>query len=323
MFRVAVVLSVVAPLLAGCGSDSDSDDGGSDPLVVTSPDSITATGLYADAALTQLGPGVHEYRPEFELWSDGADKRRFVFLPEGEQIDNSDADNWVYPAGTKLWKEFVVDGLRVETRFMEKLEDGSWELVAYAWNDAQSDADMLPEGASDVAGTSHDIPKAGQCQDCHRGMVDTVIGFSQLLLSHDGALFGVAELAAEDRLSSSPPQTRVPGDGATREALGYLHANCGNCHNSRADNPLDLWLESDGLGSPEDTTIHRTAVGQATNADSVPGMNSTTIVAPGDPGGSLLYLRMQTRAEGKMPWLGSEQADEEGLAIVASWIQAL
>src|SRR3954451_12548637 len=84
------------------------------------PKTLSDTGLFADPQNERLGPGVVAYRPQFELWSDGASKRRWIFVPEGARIDSTDMDAWLFPPGTKLWKEFTRDGVRVETRLLYK-----------------------------------------------------------------------------------------------------------------------------------------------------------------------------------------------------------
>ena len=76
------------------------------------PARLTETGLYADLRADALAPGVLPYRPQFELWSDGASKRRWISLPPGTRIDTSDMDSWQFPEGTKLWKEFSRDNVR-------------------------------------------------------------------------------------------------------------------------------------------------------------------------------------------------------------------
>src|SRR5688572_10898868 len=78
----------------------------------TPPRTLECTGLYADLSTKQLAVGVREYAPAVELWSDGADKRRFIALPAGKQIDASNPSEWKFPVGTKLWKEFSVTGKR-------------------------------------------------------------------------------------------------------------------------------------------------------------------------------------------------------------------
>ena len=53
--------------------------------------------------------------PTEALWSDGAVKRRFIYLPPGTTIDTTNMDEWVFPVGTKFWKEFSVDGRKLRT----------------------------------------------------------------------------------------------------------------------------------------------------------------------------------------------------------------
>jgi hypothetical protein len=129
----------------------------------TSARSLADTGLYADLGAGTLAPDVTPYRPQFELWSDGAAKERWLHLPPGTQIDSSDMDAWVYPVGTKLWKQFSRDGVRVETRMLEKLAPGEWDMVAFAWTDDGLDARSVPEGRRDAGGTGHDIPGEDDC----------------------------------------------------------------------------------------------------------------------------------------------------------------
>ena len=105
------------------------------------------------------------FLPRFELWSDGATKRRWMRLPPGTQIDTKDPDSWQFPNGTRFWKEFTRDGVRVETRFLQKVRDApeDWVAGGYLWNDDQSDATLSTAGAVDALGTGHDVPAAGRC----------------------------------------------------------------------------------------------------------------------------------------------------------------
>src|SRR5262245_1382724 len=120
-----------APLDAG--TDAPIDDAGSiadaqpdarptpgDEFV--GPDVLSETGLYADLATGELAAGVMPYTVRFELWADDATKQRWLFLPPGTQIDTSDPDRWELPIGTRAWKEFRAEGVRVETRFLTKVE---------------------------------------------------------------------------------------------------------------------------------------------------------------------------------------------------------
>jgi hypothetical protein len=70
------------------------------------PATLSCTGLYADIATKTLAQGVRSYQPAVPLWSDGAQKARWIELPPGTQIDASDPSEWTFPVGTKVWKEF-------------------------------------------------------------------------------------------------------------------------------------------------------------------------------------------------------------------------
>ncbi len=81
---------------------------------------LSQMGLYSDIPAQELAQGVIPFEPAHVLWADGADKRRFLKLPPGTQIDTSDMDHWQFPVGTKVFKEFALNGQRLETRMIER-----------------------------------------------------------------------------------------------------------------------------------------------------------------------------------------------------------
>ena len=117
-----------------------------DAAVGELPERLSATGLFAGQEAESLAPDVRSFRPRFELWSDGASKRRWIWLPPGTRIDSSDMDAWQFPVGTKLWKEFTRDAVRVETRLLERRPSG-WIGLAYLWQNEGRDATAAPFGA--------------------------------------------------------------------------------------------------------------------------------------------------------------------------------
>jgi mono/diheme cytochrome c family protein len=289
---------------------------------------LSGTGLYADLPGDVLADDVIEYQPEFALWSDGAVKRRFAIIPEGTTIDTSDPDAWVYPVGMRVFKEFTRDGVRVETRMLQKRGPGDWLMVAYLWAEDGSEAMALEGEVRDALGTMHDVPDREGCDNCHGDAPDVLLGFTAIQLDHDLGGANVSSLAADGWLSDPPAVSLdIPGDETTRAALGYLHANCGNCHRDGSDNPLRLWLETDGLDAPESTATYATSIGVPSMTDDpLADTDATQIVAPGDPSSSLLHIRMLRRGRspgGGMPWLGTEIVDDEGAAAVAAWISSL
>ncbi|MDH5671588.1 MAG: hypothetical protein OEZ06_05520 [Myxococcales bacterium] len=307
------------------GSDASSDasgDASSDSEAL--PTTLHETGLYADASGQQLAPGVMEFAPAYPLWSDGADKARWLYLPEGSTIDGSDIDSWRFPVGTKAWKEFRQGDKRLETRLLWKTERG-WFRMAFAWNAAQDSASAQPDGALDVLGTAHDIPSREDCDECHNGRADRLLGIGALQLSHDGPGLTLRELSDSGRLVPAPSDAlRLPA-GADWEALGYLHANCGSCHNpestywDRVD--LNLWLQGDQLTDIAQTTSYLSTVGVALTET---GGALSLRIAAGDSDASGLIARMLLRGQDiAMPPLGSEQVDASGVQRVRDFIDGL
>ncbi|HEX6242524.1 MAG TPA: hypothetical protein VFZ61_16540 [Polyangiales bacterium] len=311
------------PEASEAGADElDASDPAPDAATADSGDSLDAgaarlseTGLYADIAKGVLASGVVPFQPQGALWSDGADKQRWVYLPEGTRIDSTDMDAWRFPVGTKLWKEFALQGKRLETRLLEKTGDETWTQVAFQWNDAQTDALALPDGAKNVAGGTHDIPSTKDCKRCHEGVADIAIGFTAMLLAHDGPGVTLSGLAQAGQLTQAPTSAlSVPGTSEEKQALLYLHANCGNCHNDRTFisnvTDVDYSLKHDMLTAVDQTNAYRTIQRDLRRSGSVAK--------------SQLIRRMEFRGiQGQMPPIASEQVDQAGLALVRSWVSTL
>src|SRR3712207_3165141 len=164
------------------------------------PESLADTGLYSDFATLEVDPRHLAFSPQYPLWTDGATKRRWISLPPGTAIDASDPDAWVFPVGTRFWKEFSFGGRRVETRYLERQADGQWLYAAYAWSADGREAHLTSPRGKRAAyplpgGRSHTIPGVADCKACHQGGRSEVLGFSALQLSPDrdpGALHAEA-----------------------------------------------------------------------------------------------------------------------------------
>ena len=136
------------------------------------PALLTETGLYEASRPGAIARGVRQFSPQYPLWSDGAAKARWVYLPAGTTIDTTNTADWVLPVGTKFWKEFTFNGRKVETRFIWRVTESDWIFVSYAWNDEQTEAYLappegLPEYAAIAPGVRHSIPArtAAQARD--------------------------------------------------------------------------------------------------------------------------------------------------------------
>jgi hypothetical protein len=295
------------------------------------PVRLRDTGLYSDFDGRVIADDVQEFVPAYPLWSDGAVKRRWVHFPAGSTIDTSDMDFWVYPEGTKMWKQFESGGVLLETRFMWKAgpTPADWFYVAYAWNQDQTEALEVPGGALDVLGTTFDIPEQRDCRKCHQRQPDFSLGFSAIQLAHNGAGVTLDTLITDARLTVNPtgisPYYPVPGTGAEQEAIGYMHGNCGGCHHKSSDvmdtTNLNLRLEVASLATVEGTTTYSTTV----NVDALLNLaNVTKLIEPGDPDASAVYVRMNVRGStAQMPPRGTEVIDTDAVANMAAWINSL
>lgn len=323
-----------APTDAGTSDGGDGFDAGQDAGIPTGPERLSETGLYQDIATRTLAEGVEEFVPRFELWSDGAEKKRWIQLPAGARIDNSDPDNWVFPVGTRVWKELGHDGRPIETRLLEKVREGrdGWFQMAYAWNEEGTEAYAVVDGVRDALGTEHDIPAQKGCRLCHDGVRDVVIGADTVQLSRAGRGGPLTAWAEAGRFTHPVSEYEVPGDEITQAALGYLHGNCGHCHGDgnalSSRRALRLRLKTTDV-TPEVTGAYRTTIGQKPWHTMEDG--STDIVVPGEPEKSQLFTRVQIRdartvheMDGyQMPPACTEKQDEEGIAILRAWIESL
>jgi len=312
-------------------------------------DRLECTGLYEDFARRTLACGVREFEPGFVLWSDGAAKRRFVYLPPGATIGADDPDQWFFPPGTKLWKEFSIalpDGgmAVIETRLFSKQQDGTWRWTTYVWSDDGAMAVRTDNGVKNVRGTTYEIPSQQDCAKCHDGRIDKVLGFDSILMAAPEAKGLVyAELLAKGKLAASPAPPaasalQIPGTPAERAALGYLHANCGvACHNASAASGAN----QSGLHMKLVAANLARAVGTdtvTTGANKRPGGNFPNqppppdggwfAIHPGDLSRSLLPTRMATRdvtdgGRGQMPPFITHVVDDAGVATVSAWISGM
>jgi hypothetical protein len=307
------------------------------------PTTLLGTGLCMDAACTVFSPDVHEYTPQFPLWADGATKRRWIFLPPGTQIDTTDMDHWVFPQGTKLWKEFTRDGVRIETRYIVKElpnDNGppnSWFYASYQWNLANDDTVLwdAQAGAQNVNGTQQDIPSRNNCKSCHENLKPSrVLGFQaiQLDLVGQAGQLDLDTLIQQQLLTAPPagttPHFPLPGSAIDQAAFGYLHANCGHCHNPTSNfinnTPMVLRLDTTKMASVEVTPTFLTTVNVTGSTLVDNGIVYHTVVLPQDPDDSIMIVRLNsTNPASHMPQLGSEVVDPDGQTALRAWIDEL
>ena len=298
------------------------------------PSTIECTGLYTDVVAKTTAAGVRSYAPAIPLWADGAEKQRWILLPHATVIDATDPNEWTFPVGTKVWKEFQKDGRRVETRLFEKVKSNYWVRATYAWNADASHAVQSFGGDIPFAdGGTYHIPTPDECDQCHRGRTDRILGFEQVDLGLSGASgLTLADLSSEGLLAPAPARVSLTigddGTGEAASALAWLHINCGTtCHSANSNamgygSGLRLRLDPtqlDGRSSSAFDSIVTTVGAPATS----PSFSGELRIAPGQPSQSLLYRLMSNReADGKdqMPPIATRVADAVDDAQIDSWI---
>lgn len=311
------------------------------------PETLACAGIYSDWNTKTLAADVHPYAPGYTLWADGAVKSRYVKLPAGTKIDVSNPSDWVFPIGTKFYKEFKLTisavEKRIETRMYWKRGDADWVPVVYRWTADESNAPRLTTGETNVGGTTFEVPAENRCVACHHGHTDAPVGFEAVLLA-DAAATGLAytQLQAQSLLSSTvvgndtiPASALViPGNATEKAAIGYLHANCGiMCHRPGGGAPffLDVHIASGVTpGSVFSTRAFGAINVASTHVLAAPPIADAIYyrIRPTDVDRSMIHDRMNIRDEAsggvdQMPPLLTHTKDTAGLATVDAWITSM
>jgi uncharacterized repeat protein (TIGR03806 family) len=296
--------------------------------------------------------GVIPYRLNTPLFSDYAEKLRFLKIPTGLTVAYNDKDVLDFPVGTTIIKTFyypndfrdVSKGRRLmETRLLVHEEKG-WKALEYVWNDEQTDAVLEVAGDSKevtytyldgkVKKQQYSIPNLNQCKGCHnREEVMTPIGPSVRQLNGDlnygevsenqlvhlksiGILTGMPELKDCPKIAVwNKPETGNLED----RARAWLDINCAHCHNPKGP----------AMTSGLNLSVHETNP-TAMGFDKSPvaagrgSGNRLYDIVKGKPEESILVYRIESTDSGiMMPEVGRKVTHKEGLELVSNWIKSL
>ena len=289
------------------------------------PQALSEYGFFVSAERQIPAPAVTPYRLNTPLWSDGAEKLRFVYIPSGQQAKANGEGLLDLPVGSALIKTFKFGSKLIETRMLLHRADG-WVALPYVWDADQKEA-RLTLGGKRIALTgpegkplSYAVPNKNQCKECH-GVSGAVTPIGPK--AYNLAPAWLAALQKAGKLDRVPVVTkRIPlwedraHADAALAARGYLDVNCAHCHNpngAASNSGLYLgWLESDPI---------KLGIGKRPVAAGRGSGNLDFDVVPGDAAHSILYYRMASLEGGiAMPELGRAALDPAGLAAVQRWI---
>ncbi|HMI73141.1 MAG TPA: chitobiase/beta-hexosaminidase C-terminal domain-containing protein [Steroidobacteraceae bacterium] len=309
---------------------------------------LSQTGVFSDTAKRIPSKELIPYDLVVAFWSDGADKSRWIALPN-EKIAFSATGEWRFPPGTVFVKNFdlLTDGAgaspkhRLETRLLVCDSAGGVYGVVYKWRADGSDADLL-EGSQteDIAirsanGEVHQqswyYPSRQDCLTCHTANAGGVLGVKTRQMnrsftypsgvsdnqlrtwSHLGLFaprFKDEDLRSFAALASAEDASRTLED----RARSYLDANCSQCHR-----PGGTVANFDAR---YDTPLTRQAlIDGPVLIDQ--GIDHPRVISPHDIWRSIVYMRANTTGDIKMPPLARETIDQKGMQLLKDWINSL
>lgn len=314
------------------------------------PTRLSETGVFREVAAQVPSPGVYEFQINLPAFADGAISRRFVGLPgEGRlttrlttRNDGRTVLGTSRPKGAVFVKTLALPSRRpgaparnIETQLLH-FDGETWRGYSYRWNEAQTDADLVPgEGevvrlaaADGESPASWRFPARSECLRCHNPHAGTLLSFQPGQLAR-AARAGtpsegqrLADLGLVDpafvTTGATYPVFAPKNHKATLEARArsWLHVNCSHCHRFQAGGSVAIEVN---LEPP----LARTGLVGASAMQGDLGLEEARIVAPGDPWRSVLYARVATPGRGHMPLVGPRQVDPEGLALLRTWITSL
>lgn len=294
------------------------------------PKYLSEFGFFQDGRAQDPAARVHPYALNTPLWSDGADKLRFIYVPEGTQLAADGEGLLKFPVGAAIIKTFAfgkgADRRLIETRVLLHRADG-WVALPYRWNAEQTEATLaLTGGRVDLTtpageAISYAIPNKNQCKSCH-SKDGSVIPIGPKARNLSAQWLGqMARAGALDRAPESGGtlpvwSARKASDPTAPLARAYLDVNCAHCHQpggGASNSGLDLRWEQ---ANPHAYGIMKRPVAAGRGAGDM-----DFAVVPGHPEQSILLYRMDSAEPGiAMPELGKSSVDKDGVAVVRRWI---
>jgi uncharacterized repeat protein (TIGR03806 family) len=299
------------------------------------PDLLSDSGCVDPSDVTAPYAGLLPYDVNAAFWSDGAVKSRYIGLPNGTTMTINAEDDWGFPAGTVIVKNFRLGGNLVETRHLMRHPDGVWAGYTYEWNAEQTEATRVIGGKTvTIGGQAWVFPSGAQCEQCHTAAAGIALGPETAQMNRDitypssGRSDNQLETIDHIMMFSSPlagtpdslPRLANPLDDSADlddRARAYLHTNCSNCHRPGGGTPVDIDLRYD-------VALQNTGACETVPQAGMLGIMNASIIAAGDAARSTLVARMNRRGDNvSMPPLGSTVVDDEGVTLIQDWVNAL
>ena len=335
------------------------------PAVETKPfpRKLSETGLFASTKDNVPAKGLIPYSVNAPLWSDHAEKERFLALPGDSQIEFDDVVyphgpaysdlGWRFPDGAVLVKTFSLGSRRLETRILQHRkmpgnddEYGAqyWFGYTYVWNDEQTDAELLSPAGLDREFTVPDpaspggvrrqtwhFPSRAECTLCHTMAAKYALGVTTLQMNKDHDYGGTLanQLATLEHLGvfkeklSKRPE-ELPSLVDYRDAAQDRHLRARAYLHANCAHCHRKW----GGGNAEFELQASIPLAATKAVDTPPGqgafnLRDPKIIAPGDPDRSLILHRLQLTTLGRMPHVATSVVDRQAAQLIREWLTDL
>ncbi len=311
------------------------------------PPRLSQTGAFKDVARLTPSDSLIPYDLIVSFWSDGAEKSRWLSVPENQKIKFAPAGEWVFPKGTVFVKHFELAtdethpevSHRLETRLLVCDDRGGVYGVAYKWRADNRDADLLATNltesiliktATGVRTQMWYYPSRQDCLTCHTANAGYVLGVKTRQLNHEFTFpSGVADNElrawnhigmfatnlAEADLENLPKLASLddPARSLADRARSYLDANCAHCHRPEGT-VANFDARYDTPLAQQNLIQGRVLINER--------IDGARIIAPNDIWRSLLFLRANTVEAFKMPPLARNTIDRRGMKLLQEWIDS-
>ncbi len=328
------ILIFFGALSLGASDPHGVDDG--KIMAAAYPKKLSDFRFFVDDAGRLPNKNVIPYALNMPLFSDYAEKFRFIYVPQGQKLLPEGEGLLRFPVGSALIKSFGYDHAGtmrlLETRIMLHRADG-WVALPYVWNETQTEAVLKLAGKriavtfTDPRGTeqsiSYAVPNKNQCKECHALSRDvTPIGpkLRNIDRASLGRLYSAKLLDVKVRSKNPLPiwkkRAQMPLESTAR---GYLDVNCAHCHN-----PLGSASNSGLFVTYEETDPIKLGIGKRPVAAGRGSGGLEFAIAPGKPEKSIMLYRMKSLDPGiAMPEVGRAVVHKEGVALLDRWIRQL
>jgi glucose/arabinose dehydrogenase len=314
------------------------------------PKLLSQVGFF-DGGSKEAPRGALPYTVNNPLWSDGAQKRRWMSLPRAKvRFDPRKA--WRFPDGTVFVKHFAkaLDERSpklltdLETRFFVAGEKGDYYGLTYKWNAEGTDAEVVlsrTEQELEITGLDGQVrketyvyPGPYDCMTCHNDEAGNVLGVRTEQINHpvrgfeswlsDNPLIswskkGVFDVVIDDPTAETYPRLAALDDESRSledRVRSYWAGNCSMCHGSgpRIESSWDArWS----------TPLAQQGIldGALTNGERLEGER---VIVPGDLEKSAIFSRSTATATSlRMPPIGRRQVDPDYARVLEQWILSL